>query len=64
MGFRKKTAIALVALMPLSVAACSDEDDDGAVTDEEVGEVEESLEEGVQELEEEVEEGADELEDG
>lgn len=64
MNFRKKTAIALVALMPLSVAACTDEDDDGAVTDEEVGEVEESLEEGAEQLEEEVEEGAEEADDG
>lgn len=64
MDLREKTAIALVALMPLSVAACTDEDDDGAVTDEEVGELEESLEEGAQQLEEEAEEGADEVDDG
>lgn len=64
MEFRKKTAVALVALMPLSVVACSDEDDDGAVTDEEVGELDESLDEGAQQLEEEIEEGADELDDG
>lgn len=64
MDFRNKIAIALVASMPFSVAACTDEDDDGAFTDEEVGEVEESLEEGAEQLEEEVQEGADELDDG
>ncbi|HEX2152922.1 MAG TPA: hypothetical protein VHL52_02980 [Acidimicrobiia bacterium] len=64
MELRKKVAIGLVALMPLSVAACSDEDDDGAVTDEEVGEIDESLEEGAQDLQEEIEEGADEADDG
>lgn len=51
MNFRKKTAIALVALMPFSVAACDDEDDDGA-------------EEGAEELGDELEEGADEIDDG
>lgn len=64
MELRKKVAIGLVALMPLSAAACSDEDDDGAVTDEEVGEIDESLEEGAQDLQEEIEEGADEADDG
>jgi hypothetical protein len=64
MELRKKVAIGLVALMPLSAAACNDEDDDGAVTDEEVGEIDESLEEGAQDLQEEIEEGADEADDG
>lgn len=61
---RQKMAIALVASLPFFVTACSDEDDDGAVTDEEVGELEESLEEGAQQLEEEAEEGADEVDEG
>lgn len=63
MEVRKKIAIGLVALMPLSLAACSDEDNDGAVTDEEMGEIDESLEEGAQDLQEEIEEGADEVDD-
>lgn len=64
MQFRKKTAIALVALMPFSVAACDDEDDDGAVTDEEVGELDDAAEEGAEELGDELEEGADEIDNG
>lgn len=63
MDIRKKIAIGLVALMPLSLAACSDEDNDGAVTDEEVNQVDEGLEEGANELGDELEEGAEETED-
>lgn len=63
MDFRKKTAVALIALMPFAVVGCADEDDDGAVTDEEVGEVDDAVEEGTDELEDEAEEGADELDD-
>jgi hypothetical protein len=63
MNLRKKIAIALVALMPISLAGCSDEDDDGAVTDEEVGELEEGAEEAGEQLQEEVEEGAEEADD-
>jgi hypothetical protein len=47
---RKKVAIGLVALRPLSPAACSDEDNDGPVTAEEVNQVDEGLEEGANEL--------------
>lgn len=63
MDIRHKIAIGLVALMPLSLAACSDEDNDGAVTDEEVGEVDEALDEGAEQLQDEIEEGAEETED-
>lgn len=63
MDIRKKLAIGLVALMPLSLAACSDEDDDGAVTDEEVNQVDEGVEEGIDETEDELDEGADEVDD-
>jgi hypothetical protein len=64
MNFREQTAIALIALMPFSLAACEDEDDDGAVTDEEVGQIDEEAEESADQLEEEVDEGAEETDDG
>lgn len=51
MRMRKLIAAGLVAAMPLTVAACADEDDDGAVTDEEVGELDEEVDEGVDEVE-------------
>lgn len=63
MHIRKNLAIGLVALMPLSLAACSDEDNDGAVTDEEVDQIDETLEEGANEVAEELEQGAEETED-
>lgn len=63
MQMRKKLAIGLVALMPFSLAACSDEDNDGAVTDEEVNEVDEALEDAYDRVETEIEEGAEETED-
>lgn len=63
MYLRKKIAVALVALMPLSLAACSDEDDDGAVTDEEIGELREGAEEAGEQIQEEIEEGAEEAND-
>jgi hypothetical protein len=51
MRVRKMIAACLVAAMPFSVAACTDEDDDGAVTDEEIGELDEEVDEGVDEME-------------
>lgn len=36
MRLRQTMAAGLIALMPFTLAACADEDGDGAVTDEEV----------------------------
>ena len=62
---RKLAATGLVAVLALGGAtACSDEDGDGAVTDEEQGEVGDQAEETGNELEQEVEEGENESEMG
>ena len=65
MTFRTRTwgAAALTAALALGGAACSDEDGDGATTDEEVGEVEEQVDEGADQLQEEVDQGEEEAED-
>ena len=55
-------AAAMVAALALGGAACSDEDGDGATTDEEVGEIEERVGEGVDEVQEEVDQGQEEAE--
>ncbi len=55
-------AAAMVAALALGGAACSDEDGDGATTDEEVGEIEERVSEGADQVQEEVEEGQEEAE--
>lgn len=44
------------------VTACSDEDGDGAVTDEEVGEIDDGAEDAGDELEQEIDEGNEEAE--
>ena len=54
---------AVAAVLAFAPAACSDEDGDGAVTDEEVDELEETGEDAGNELEQEVEEGGNETED-
>ena len=59
---RKLTAASFVALLALGGAACSDEDGDGARTDEEIGELEDTGEDVGNQLEEEVEEGENEVE--
>ncbi len=59
MKLKKMIAAALVAAMPLALAACADEDNDGVTTDEEL----EQMEDGVDEGADHVEDGADELED-
>lgn len=59
MQLKKLIAAALVATMPLTLAACADEDNDGVTTDEEVEQMEDGLEEGADQ----VEDGADELDD-
>jgi len=46
-----------------ALAACTDEDGDGAGLDEEIEEIDEGLEDGVNQLEKEIDEGSDEVED-
>ena len=60
---RTLTAAALAGVLLFGGAACSDEDGDGATTDEEVNEVEEGGEDVGNQLEEEVDEGQNETED-
>ena len=55
-------AAAMVAALALGGAACSDEDGDGATTDEEVGEIEERVSEGADQVQEEVDQGQEEAE--
>jgi hypothetical protein len=52
--------VAIAAALALGGAACSDEDGDGATTDEEVGELDERVDEGADQLQEEVEQGDEE----
>lgn len=59
---RSLVAAGLVGVLALGGAACSDEDGDGAVTDEEQGEIDDGAEDVGNELEQEVDEGAEETE--
>ena len=63
---RRITAGALAGLLVFSggLAACSDEDGDGAGTDEEVEEIDEQSEDVQDQIEEEIDEGQDETDDG
>jgi hypothetical protein len=54
---------ALAAASALTFAACSDEDGDGAGTDEEVDQVDEQMEDTGDQIQEEVDEGQQEVED-
>ena len=63
MRLKKLIATGLIAAMPLTLAACSDEDGDGAVTDEEIEQIDETLEDIASDLEQEVEQGSDEIQD-
>ena len=56
-------AAAVAAVSLLSFAACSDEDNDGAETDEEVDQIDEQMEDTGDQIEEEIEEGQDEVDD-
>ena len=60
---RRIAAIAAVAVLGLGGAACSDEDGDGATTDEEVDQIDEGAEDTGEQLEEEVNEGEEEAEE-
>ncbi len=59
---RKLTAAIFVATLALGLGACTDEDADGARSDEEVGQVDDALEGGANEVQEEVDEGQKEAE--
>ena len=63
---RTAVAGALVALVALGggLTACSDEDGDGATTDEEVEELDEGSEDVQDQVEEEIDEGQNETDDG
>lgn len=58
---RPFAAAALAATLALGGVACSDEDGDGATTDEEIGELDQNVDEGTDQLQEEVEEGQEEI---
>jgi len=61
---RKLAALGLVATLSLFGAGCgNDEDGDGATTDEEVNQVDETGEDVGNEVEQEVDEGAEEVEE-
>ncbi len=55
--------LAALLAFGVSVAACSDEDGDGAVTDEEIDQIDEELEDLGDDIEEEIDEGTAEVED-
>jgi hypothetical protein len=63
---RPFAAATLAVVLAFGGAACSDEDGDGATTDEEIGELDQDIDEGADELQQEVEEGQEEVdgEDG
>jgi len=60
---RRAAALVMTATLALGSAACSDEDGDGANTDEEVGEIDDTAEDVGEELGEEIEEGEEEAEE-
>ncbi|CAN5666738.1 hypothetical protein BH20ACT1_BH20ACT1_01790 [soil metagenome] len=55
----KLTAGAVVTVLAFGAVACSDEDGDGATTDEEIDGAEDQVDEGVDQLEEEVDENSE-----
>ena len=55
--------VALAATLLLAPVACSDEDGDGATTDEEVDQIDEGAEDVGDDVNEEVDEGAEEVEE-
>lgn len=60
---KKTIAASLIAVLSLVGAACSDEDGDGAVVDEEIEQVDEFVEDVADQLEEEVEQADREITD-
>lgn len=61
--FRRASTLAIAATLVFAPAACSDEDGDGAGTDEEVDEIDEGAEDVGNDVDEEVDEGAEEVEE-
>ena len=57
------TSIAGLIILGGSITACSDEDGDGAVTDEEIDSADEKGEDVKSDVEEEIDEGEDEIND-
>lgn len=62
-GLRKLVAILTIVSMPVVLSACEDEDGDGAVTDEEIEQLDEGLEDAVDQLEEEASEAQEAVDD-
>lgn len=60
---RRTAAAALAATILFVPVACSDEDGDGATTDEEVDQIDEQLEDTGDQLQQEVDKGGDEIDD-
>ncbi len=58
----KLTAGLFAATLALGLGACSDEDNDGATTDEEVNQVDDAVDSGASEVQEEVDQGQQEAE--
>ncbi len=54
---RKLTAGLFAAVLALGLSACTDEDSDGATTDEKVGNVDDAVDQGADEVQQEVHEG-------
>lgn len=59
---RKISGVLVAATLAFGVGACADEDADGARSDEEVGEVDDAVDQGADEVQEEVDEGQREVE--
>ena len=62
-GLRKLVAILTIVSRPVVLSACEDEDGDGAVTDEEIEQLDEGLEDAVDQLEEEASEAQEAVDD-
>lgn len=60
---RKFAAAGIVTVLAFGGVACSDEDGDGATTDEEVGEIQDKAEDTGDQIQEEVDEGQNEAEE-
>lgn len=60
---RRVSTVALAATLLLVPAACADEDGDGAETDEEVDQLDETGEDVGDQLEQEIDEGGEEVEE-
>ncbi len=54
---RKISGVLVAATLVFGFGACADEDGDGARSDEEVGEVDDAVDQGADEVQEEVDQG-------